>query len=264
MEKVQHIWSSFLQKYGDTVQTRVLIPWCIMMIFFWIYGILMMLLDIRHKPTWAYSKKFQPERPFVLNGSSYSAPLFKVVKLVIFNQFFVILPGLLLMDFLSRQEWFFFCNGIRMEDDLPSFLDVVSSAVLSVLYVEVAFYFSHRWLHSKEMYARVHKIHHEMKAPYAIAAIYAHPFEALVGNTFAVMGAAFFCNVHGLLWYIGMVLGWFDTMSAHSGYGLFHHRFHDLHHELFNCNFGATGLLDAMLRTSNKYFKSSSGKKSVR
>ena len=49
--------------------------------------------------------------------------------------------------------------------------------VICVLVEEVLFYYSHRLLHSRWFYGRVHKQHHEYKAPVGMAAIYAHPLE---------------------------------------------------------------------------------------
>ena len=40
----------------------------------------------------------------------------------------------------------------------------------------------HRLLHTKHLYRLVHQKHHHYKAPFALCAIYCHPFELVVGN----------------------------------------------------------------------------------
>lgn len=167
-----------------------------------------------------------------------------MIRNVVLNQFLVILPGLFLMDFaanyvrsLNVLPW---SPGIRISNELPELPEVLVKSVLSVLLVEVNFYVSHRLLHVPWLYARIHKIHHAYKAPHAFAAIYAHPIEALVGNTFAVMGPAFFLGFHLSHWMLGVVVGWLSTMTSHSGYKmpfpfarlLSTPHFHDLHHEV--------------------------------
>lgn len=65
----------------------------------------------------------------------------------------------------------------------------VRDAVASGALVELLFYTSHRLLHTKYLYP-YHKLHHGYKAPIALAALYAHPLEAILGNTLAVMAPA--------------------------------------------------------------------------
>ena len=138
-----------------------------------------------------------------------------------------------------------------MTPQLPSLFEMITQGVLGVLLVELFFFCSHRLLHVQPLYSLVHKQHHEYKAPIALAAIYAHPLEALVGNTFAVMGPAFLVGFHAYTWYWGICLGFFSTQSSHSGYNI-DGRFHDIHHEFTTFNYGSIGLLDYLLGTFKK------------
>jgi sterol desaturase/sphingolipid hydroxylase (fatty acid hydroxylase superfamily) len=206
-------------------------------------------VDLWRQPAWLFARKHQPRVPFVVNGSAFRPSVRNLVINVATNQLFVILPGLILLDAACRDGYL--PGGIRMTRTLPPWSDIVQTALLSVALVELCFYTSHRLLHVPWLYHRFHKQHHNFKAPIALAAVYAHPVEVLVGNTFAVMGPAFFVGMHGAVWYIGIVLGFLSTQSSHAGFDL-NGRFHDRHHECFNCNYGngvLGGLLDRLLNT---------------
>lgn len=65
--------------------------------------------------------------------------------------------------------------GPRDMREVESFPVVMMKLVLSSLFFDVLFYGFHRILHTKYFYKRIHKIHHEWKAPIGVIAIYAHP-----------------------------------------------------------------------------------------
>jgi len=236
---LQQYWELYINHFGDTVFTRIIAPWILQLVAFWIYGIFLLLINLNQPQ---FVKKLQSEKKFTFEKTNYAPSFITCVKLVLFNQFFVILPGLLAIDFVSQSGWL---PGIRVDSQLPSLRELVWHTFLSIIGVEIGFYYSHRLLHIPIFYRSIHKIHHEFIAPYGIAAIYAHPIEAFVGNTLGVMGPAFVIGLHAFSWYIGSVIGWVVTMNGHSGFYVpLATNGHDLHHQYFNCNFGSSGWLD--------------------
>mmetsp|Transcript_2430 Transcript_2430/g.3291 ORF Transcript_2430/g.3291 Transcript_2430/m.3291 type:complete len:228 (-) Transcript_2430:1730-2413(-) len=209
------------------------------------------------KRPWFQKRKFQKQRPYSLERTSWNPSFPQLVKNVMINWLFVIPPGLYFLQKVLRPIGL----GVYVSRELPSWQEVVFHVIVSPFIVEFTFFVSHYWLHTKPLYARVHKVHHDFKAPHALACIYAHPFEALVGNTFAVMGPAFFIRLHVLEWFIGVFLGWVGTCNGHSGYDLPWSKrrdngftdFHDYHHEFFVGNYGSTGYMDYWCGTDKKW-----------
>jgi len=218
-----------------------------MMVFYWSYGGLLLFCDVYKWPRWLYRQKIQPKTSFEIRGAKSNPPLWKLFAVVLFNQVFVLLPGMYLLDYVTRSGWIPFCSGIRVTEKLPSVFEMIRSIGLALLMLEVLFYYSHRLLHHPAIYSAVHKLHHDFRAPVALAAIYAHPIEAIFSNLICVMGPAFFSSFHLYTWYWGLIIGWLGTMNDHSGYFIqsnFLKGFHDWHHETFTGNFGSLRLLD--------------------
>ena len=105
-------------------------------------------------------------------------------------------------------------------------------------------YISHRILHTRYFY-RFHKLHHAYKAPIALAALYAHPLEAMLGNTIAVMAPAYIAGIHAYSWMWGVALGFISTQAKHSGFDI-DGTAHDMHHQFSTVEFGHFGVMDFM------------------
>lgn len=54
------------------------------------------------------------------------------------------------------------------------------SFVILMLVHETYFYWTHRWMHTPPLFARVHRVHHESKNPSPWAAFSFHPWEAVI------------------------------------------------------------------------------------
>ena len=101
-------------------------------------------------------------------------------------------------------------------------------------FFKISFMFAfNRLLHTRYLYKKVHKKHHEFTAPIGIAALYAHPIEFAFGNMMPlVLGPLLLgsCQVTTLTWFTILMA---ITVIHHSGYHLpllTSPEFHDYHH----------------------------------
>ena len=111
------------------------------------------------------------------------------------------------------------------------------------------FYWTHRLIHVPRIYRAIHKLHHRFTAPTAVASMYAHPLEFLVGNLTGVALGPVLLNTHPYTAYFWFCYALVSTGGSHSGYTFFDAESHDRHHEFFNCNFGVGGMMDAIMKT---------------
>merc|ERR1711928_123676 len=69
---------------------------------------------------------------------------------------------------------------------LPSLQTTLTHMLVCILSHDAWFYYGHRLLHHRLIYKHIHKIPHEWTAPFAIAALYAHPVEHLLTGQMSV------------------------------------------------------------------------------
>merc|ERR1740120_477966 len=174
---------------------------------------------------------------------------------------------LYLMAMSAHSIWSRGSRGLRITDGdgtgallLPSKQEQLTCFLVGLLRNEVMFYYSHRLFHSQLLYAKVHKQHHEYTAPFALAAIYCGPIEMLLSNLWPFLGIASVYRFHVFFTYCWVANAVMGTQTHHSGYKwpwmtVLDHQpnVHDLHHELFNCNFGNVGILDYLHGTARDH-----------
>jgi sterol desaturase/sphingolipid hydroxylase (fatty acid hydroxylase superfamily) len=128
-------------------------------------------------------------------------------------------------------------DPVSSNEEFILYAEVIKFA-LSVLIVEVWFYTTHWLLHQPPFYSLIHKIHHRFKAPIAVASMYAHPIEFVVGNLLGVVLGPMLTRCHPMTSFVWIHNGLMSTGGSHSGYKMFYADFHDAHHQYFDYNFG--------------------------
>jgi len=183
--------------------------------------------------------KLQPE---VKNDYNYQK---KGWQRVILTHFCVQLPMMLLFHeiFMKKLE-------MKLSLPLPSWFEIVNCCIFSLIIEDFYFYWMHRFLHMKQIYKHIHKVHHEFASPFGFAAEYAHPIETVLLGVGTVIGpmimATHFFTV--LVWLFIRLL---QTVEAHSGYDFpwsprhfipfwGGSEFHDFHHETSSGNYSST------------------------
>ncbi|EEB08616.2 sphingosine hydroxylase [Schizosaccharomyces japonicus yFS275] len=186
----------------------------------------------------------------------------KVIRAVLFQQFCEVAVGLALAYFdgssktKSNAELDLLRYTLFFENHAPMLLTIVPFlprlayyALVPGLQFFVAFfiidtwqYFWHRYLHSnKALYNMIHAHHHRLYVPYATGALYNHPFEGLILDTFGAGVAYLVAGLTPRQSIIFFTLSTLKTVDDHCGY-VFpwdplqivftnNARYHDLHHQ---------------------------------
>lgn len=112
------------------------------------------------------------------------------------------------------------------------------------------FYWAHRLMHTKKLFHHVHAIHHKSMNPTPFAAFCFHPFEALA-EVFFLLPLLMVLPMHAMAVFIFLFLTFVFNVGGHLGHelnpsGMWEKWWgrwlttpthHNLHHQLFNCNY---------------------------
>jgi len=129
--------------------------------------------------------------------------------------------------------------------------------VAFILIQDTLFYWSHRMLHTRWWFQRVHGIHHRYRYTRGPAYEYAHPLESGANFIAFMSGPVLFgCHFHVLV--VWVVLRIYETVSAHSGYAFTavssRHAFHHLYGAR-GCYGSFFGLWDRCMGTDRAWRK---------
>jgi sterol desaturase/sphingolipid hydroxylase (fatty acid hydroxylase superfamily) len=232
-------WQSMVKRFGAT---DLVLGGTVAMhtVVYWGFGLTMMAFDSRLQK-W----KLQPDK-------APSKEMYKrLFARVLSNQAMLFILSAIARKFKAVQEH---CQAMA-EVPIPSVRRTIMEVVFHFAVNDVVFYFAHGLLHTPFFYKRIHKIHHEFKAPIALASEYAHPLEYIFSNVIPGALGPHLLNSHPLVAWLWLIMGISMTSFHHGGYVIPYYPFnewallHDYHHFSFYSNLGVTGLLDKNLGT---------------
>jgi len=154
-------------------------------------------------------------------------------------------------------------GGLEINAPLPTWNTIVWQVVICILVEEILFYYSHRLLHIPSFYQKIHKIHHQFRAPIGMASEYAHPLEFFISSIVPIMVGPLLLKTHIVTAWIWFSIAIVGTISHHCGYtfpwlvGSMNPTFHDYHHFTFHANYGLLGWLDKFHSTTGGYSRNS-------
>ena len=174
---------------------------------FWISGIVFLLKQFKHK------KGIMPGCPGQLE------PTFNQFwKTVLFNQFFITVPFLCLVEFIwmNKKQQFVENDGKNIFELFLYAVNDIAQLFIMIQIEEVIFYVIHRFiLHSSWGYKYIHHIHHQFKIPNPFASIYAHPIEHILQNLLPLFLAWYVVGASIRMAVVWIILATINSNRAH-------------------------------------------------
>lgn len=149
----------------------------------------------------------------------------------------------------------FLLRGGNISAPLPSVLEVLMDISVCVFVNETIFYFSHRFLHHKKMFRRIHRKHHAFRHVRPVCSEYAHPFENSL-NLLAMYAGLVIMGSHFCTWGLWVAFRIYETNDGHSGYEHIDSASRHAYHHLYptkGCYGTALGLWDWVLGTDKHW-----------
>lgn len=207
-------------------------------------------------------KTYTENWPWDENYDKWIAFMKDTFKCLLINQGLV-LP-MTLLPYLLRND----CIYEYSYEKLPDIFTMVLHIIFLIICEDFSFYWSHRILHHKKLYAVIHKIHHRYRLVVSIASEYAHPLEYLVANVLASNVGSLILGkrLHIFTSFVWIFFRVAETTDGHSGYEFpwspfrliifgAGQEYHNYHHLNFDGNYGSfTTIWDRLFQTSNNAF----------
>lgn len=207
---------------------RYLIPASIFFVIFWVFG----RNAFRHL---FIQKKFPENKQFVHEF------LYSMSTVVIFS-----LIGYLTVS--ARK------SGITQSyNDIATYgiSYLIFSFILTLIFHDFYFYWTHRLMHHKSIFRYVHRVHHESTNPSPWAAYAFHPWEAVI-QALVMPIMIFMFPLHPLVIFLFLTYMIIRNVIGHLGFEIFPKGWtknkwlgwttavthHNMHHERFNTNYG--------------------------
>ncbi len=171
----------------------------------------------------------------------------------------------LLLRWLRKHDYTFIYLDIHQYGKLY----FVVSVFLMLFIHDTYFYWTHRFMHLKNVFPVFHRIHHLSNNPSPWAAFSFHPLEAVI-EVGVLPLIVFIMPVHPLAILIFLVLMTVMNIIGHLGYELYPKNFlknpllrwnntsthHNMHHRLVNCNYGLYfNFWDKWMGTNHKEYQ---------
>eukprot|EP00045_Choanoeca_perplexa_P003762 m.33273 g.33273 ORF g.33273 m.33273 type:complete len:268 (+) comp12216_c0_seq3:255-1058(+) len=126
----------------------------------------------------------------------------------------ILVPVMLYFGTYPALQW----RGCDLSGALPSWYAVVRDILVAMMVEDTMFYWIHRTLHHKSLYKHIHKQHHLFGNSIGIAAEYAHPVEAILGNVIPFWAGPLLMKSNLWTMLIWFVLRVWEATDSHSGY----------------------------------------------